>query len=208
MYQKTLSYYVAMLYRSFSAFTGERLQAVGLNFGLVFFIVYIGKKPNCTPSELTKELALDWGHSQRCVNRLVEDGFITKEKSGRHYLLNLTERGQEAFEAAHRVFFDWDSTFMTNLNAKEKEQLLTLQQLLSCKAVNCAETMFPRISVAHLWAGIITRPDCVPSKASHVRLAKDESLRKKQWNAQRHLVLSLLQTKHTFSRLQDRLFLL
>ena len=52
--------------------------------------------------------------------------FITKEKSGRHYLLNLTERGQEAFEAAHRVFFDWDSTFMTNLNAKEKEQLLTL----------------------------------------------------------------------------------
>ena len=116
MYQKTLSYYVAMLYRSFSAFTGERLQAVGLNFGLVFFIVYIGKKPNCTPSELTKELALDWGHSQRCVNRLVEDGFITKEKSGRHYLLNLT----------HRVFFDWDSTFMTNLNAKEKEQLLTL----------------------------------------------------------------------------------
>jgi DNA-binding MarR family transcriptional regulator len=108
MYQKTLSYYVAMLYRSFSAFTGERLQAVGLNFGLVFFIVYIGKKPNCTPSELTKELALDWGHSQRCVNRLVEDGFITKEKSGRHYLLNLTERGQEAFEAAHRVFFDWD----------------------------------------------------------------------------------------------------
>ena len=103
MYQKTLSYYVAMLYRSFSAFTGERLQAVGLNFGLVFFIVYIGKKPNCTPSELTKELALDWGHSQRCVNRLVEDGFITKEKSGRHYLLNLTERGQEAFEAAHRV---------------------------------------------------------------------------------------------------------
>ena len=123
MFQKTLSYYVAMLYRSFSAFTGERLQAVGLNFGLVFFI---GKKPNCTPSELTKELALDWGHSQRCVNRLVEDGFITKEKSGRHYLLNLTERGQEAFEAAHRVFFDWDSTFMTNLNAKEKEQLLTL----------------------------------------------------------------------------------
>ena len=88
--------------------------------------MYIGKKPNCTPSELTKELALDWGHSQRCVNRLVEDGFITKEKSGRHYLLNLTERGQEAFEAAHRVFFDWDSTFMTNLNAKEKEQLLTL----------------------------------------------------------------------------------
>ena len=116
MYQKTLSYYIAMLYRSFADFTGDKLQEVGLNFGLLFFIVYIGKKPNCTPSELTKALSLDWGHSQRCI----------KEKSGRHYLLNLTERGQEAFEAAHRIFFDWDDRFMTNLTAKEKEQLLAL----------------------------------------------------------------------------------
>ena len=54
MYQKALSYYIAMLYRSFADFTGGKLQEVGLNFGLLFFIVYIGKKPNCTPSELTK----------------------------------------------------------------------------------------------------------------------------------------------------------
>ena len=45
MYQKTLSYYIAMLYRSFADFTGDKLQEVGLNFGLLFFIVYIGKKP-------------------------------------------------------------------------------------------------------------------------------------------------------------------
>lgn len=61
MYQKTLSYYIAMPYRSFADFTGDKLQEVGLNFGLLFFIVYIGKKPNCTPSELTKALSLDWG---------------------------------------------------------------------------------------------------------------------------------------------------
>ena len=126
MYQKALSYYITMLYRSFADFTGDKLQEVGLNFGLLFFIVYIGKKPNCTPSELTKALSVDWGHSQRCINRLTDDGFITKEKSGRHYLLNLTERGQAAFEAAHRIFFDWDDRFMTNLTAKEKEQLLAL----------------------------------------------------------------------------------
>ena len=126
MYHKTLSYYATLLYRNFSAFTSDRLQQFGLNYGLLFFIVYIGKKPNCTPSELKKELALDWGHSQRCITRLVNDGFITKEKAGRHYLLNLTERGQEAFDAAHQVFFDWDNAFMTNLTAKEKEQLLTL----------------------------------------------------------------------------------
>ena len=126
MYHKTVSYYAAMLYRSFSAFSGERLQEVGLNFGLLFFIVYIGKRPGCTPSELTKELDLDWGHSQRCISRLVADGFITKEKSGRCYRLDLTERGQQAFATAHQVFFDWDDTYMTGLTAAEKEQLLAL----------------------------------------------------------------------------------
>lgn len=73
-----------------------------------------------------KRVGFGLGHSQRCITRLVSDGFITKEKAGRHYLLNLTERGQKAFDAAHQVFFDWDNTFMTNLTAKEKEQLLTL----------------------------------------------------------------------------------
>ena len=67
MYQRTLSYYIAMLYRSFADFTSDKLQEVGLNFGLLFFIVYIGKKPNCTPSELTKALSLDWGHSASIV---------------------------------------------------------------------------------------------------------------------------------------------
>ena len=43
MYQKALSYYITMLYRSFADFTGDKLQEVGLNFGLLFFIVYIGK---------------------------------------------------------------------------------------------------------------------------------------------------------------------
>lgn len=43
MYQKTLSYYIAMLYRSFSDFTGDKLQEVGLNFGLLF-LLYISEK--------------------------------------------------------------------------------------------------------------------------------------------------------------------
>ena len=59
MYHKTLSYYSTIFYRSFAAFTGEQLQAVGLNFGLLFFVIYVGKHPGCSPSELTKALYLD-----------------------------------------------------------------------------------------------------------------------------------------------------
>ena len=49
MYQKTLSYYITMLYRSFAGFTGDKLQEVGLNFGLLFFIVYIAISITSTP---------------------------------------------------------------------------------------------------------------------------------------------------------------
>ena len=126
MYQKTLSYYITMLYRSFAGFTGDKLQEVGLNFGLLFFIVYIGKRPNCTPSELTKELSLDWGHSQRCINRLVDDGLITKEKNGRHYMLNLTERGQQAFTNRSPGILRLGCCLYDRTNPKEKAQLLAL----------------------------------------------------------------------------------
>ena len=43
MYQKALSYYIAMLYRSFADFTGGKLQEVGLNFGFCF-LLYISEK--------------------------------------------------------------------------------------------------------------------------------------------------------------------
>ena len=85
MYHKTLSYYSTIFYRSFAAFTGEQLQAVGLNFGLLFFVIYVGKHPGCSPSELTKALHLDWGYSQRSLNKLAEDGFLSREKHGRSY---------------------------------------------------------------------------------------------------------------------------
>ena len=126
MIQKTVSYYITMLYRSFAAFTGEHLQRVDMNYGLLFFIVYIGKRPGCSPAELTRDLHLDWGHSQRSINRLAEDGFITKQKQGRQYCLTLTERGQQAFAVAHQVFFDWDEAYFSGLNKEEKQQLLTL----------------------------------------------------------------------------------
>lgn len=128
MYHKTLSYYSTIFYRSFAAFTSEQLQAVGLNFGLLFFVIYVGKHPGCSPSELTKALHLDWGYSQRSLNKLAEDGFLSREKHGRSYALTLTDRGQQAFVISHQVFFTWNDTRLANLNDTEKGQLLALLQ--------------------------------------------------------------------------------
>lgn len=101
----TLAYYNTVLHRAFTAYTAERLGQVGLPFGLLFPVIYVGKHPGCTQAELTKALGLDWGYSQRCVVKLTEESFLRREKQGRAYHLSLLPRGEEAFALGHQVFF-------------------------------------------------------------------------------------------------------
>ena len=54
----TLSYYTTELYKEFAAYTTEKLHELGLNFGQMYFIIYVGKHPECTPSELRTFAAL------------------------------------------------------------------------------------------------------------------------------------------------------
>ena len=111
----TVSSCILTLHKEFAAYTTQRLQELGLSFGLIYFVIYVGKH-------------LDWGHSQRSLNKLAEDGFLTKEKNGRSYHLKLTQRGENAFVVCHQVFIDWDAQSLGGLTAQERQQLLTLLQ--------------------------------------------------------------------------------
>ena len=94
----TLSYYTTELYKEFAAYTTEKLHELGLNFGQMYFIIYVGKHPECTPSELTSALKLDWGHSQRSVAKLAEDGFLDQRKEIRPQLpVNLNPSWETGF---------------------------------------------------------------------------------------------------------------
>lgn len=123
---QTLSYHCTVLYRSFSAYTSRRLQQLGLNYGALFPLIYIGKHPQCTQAELTHALGLDWGYGQRSILKLVEAGFLVREKRGRAYHLSLSEPGLRAFQACHQVFFDWDAEYLSNLTPEEQTQLMAL----------------------------------------------------------------------------------
>lgn len=129
---QTLAYYATVFHRSFTAYTSRHLQALELNFGSLFPVIYVGKHPGCTQAQLTAALGLDWGYSQRTVTRLVEEGFLTREKSGRAYHLDLSPKGQQAFQVSHQVFFDWDEAALAPLDQKEREQLFALLAKCSC----------------------------------------------------------------------------
>ena len=133
---QTLAYYATVFHRSFTAYTTQRLQQLGLNFGSLFPVIYVGKHPGCTQAELTAALGLDWGYSQRTVTKLVEEGFLTREKSGRAYHLDLSPKGQQAFQVSHQVFFDWDQQALTALDENEREQLIALLAKATKKEAN------------------------------------------------------------------------
>ena len=135
---QTLAYYATVFHRSFTAYTSRHLQALGLNFGSLFPVIYVGKHPGCTQAELTGALRLDWGYSQRSIARLVQEGFLTREKSGRAYHLNLSDKGQQAFAVSHQVFFDWDAQALAALEPDEREQLFSLLAKISPKEADSA----------------------------------------------------------------------
>lgn len=129
----TISSCILLLDKDFSAYAAQQLQALGLNFGQIYFIIYVGKHPDCTPAALTADLHLDWGHSHRSLSKLEEDGFLTRQKQGRSYHLHLTEKGDAAFAVCHQVLFDWDAQHLQGLGEDEKKQLLHLLQKAAAK---------------------------------------------------------------------------
>lgn len=124
--ERTLAFYANLFSRDFTAYTTRRLGQIGLSFASLFPLIYVGKHPGCTQSQLTGALGLDWGYSQRTVTRLTEEGFLTRTRQGRAWCLDLTPKGQEAFGLSHQVFWDWDAGALAGLTEAERNQLFTL----------------------------------------------------------------------------------
>lgn len=129
--QKGLAALAGMIYRDFVSYSNERLEMIGLSNGLLYFILYIGKHPECSPGEISSKLKMDTGHTTRSLNKLVELGFVVREKNlqdKRAYMLNLTNKGQYAFQLSKDLFAEWDEGAVVDLTKEEQDQL---QELLS-----------------------------------------------------------------------------
>ena len=123
---ETLSWFSTVLYKDFVLYTKAQLRELGLSYGALPFLLYVGKHPGCTPTELTRAIHMDGGHTQRSIARLREGGFLSNEKSGRTHHLHLTAAGEEAFSVSHRVFDEWDAQRLAVLSGEEREQLMAL----------------------------------------------------------------------------------
>lgn len=129
MMVNSLACYVMVLRRQFTDYCNQRLHKMGLSQGLLFFILYVGKHPGCSPKELAGSLRMDTGHVTRSLVKLEQAGFLRQESNSRDRrsrLLCLTDKGKEAFRVSHEVFSDWDCEVMKALGQEERHLLLRL----------------------------------------------------------------------------------
>lgn len=130
----SLAYYISSLRKDFIEFCNKKLDCLGITQGLLFFIIYIGKHPGCTSSELSNKLKLDSGHTARSIEKLVKSEFIKKDKDikdKRVSILNLTEKGEHTFQASYKMFIEWDKEKLKTLEKEEKEILMNILSKIS-----------------------------------------------------------------------------
>ena len=127
--KNTFSAYISFLQRDFLTYTKDQLKEINLTYGQLPFILYIGKHPDCKQSELIDKMHIDWGYSQRSINKLCDEDFVIKkadDDNGHTNFLSLTSKGEEAFELSHNVFFGWDSTCFEAISDEEKDILMSI----------------------------------------------------------------------------------
>ena len=133
-----LSIYITSLKKDFDNFCNKKLQEMELSQGLMFFLIYIGNHPECSPKDLSAAIKADTGHTTRSVDKLVTSGFVTrktKETDKRAFELKLTEKGLNAFTKIKNLFAQWDEIALEDISKEEKELLLnTLSKLKNSSA--------------------------------------------------------------------------
>lgn len=123
---ESVTYDMIQVRRYFVHYCNEYLEEIGISRGMLFFILYIGKNPGCTPTEVSDALKFDGGQTARSLKKLEQIGFIKRSRrleDKRVYVLNLTEKGKQAFAMSHRVFHTWDQMILEPLSPEERLQV-------------------------------------------------------------------------------------
>lgn len=121
-----LAYYISELRRDFVKECSRKLQEDDLTPGLLYPVLYIGRHPGCSPKELTEALHMDWGLSQRTLDRLVASHLISREKNPldrRRFSLNLTKEGSQVFQKSHDIIVSWNEEKLALLTPQEQTRL-------------------------------------------------------------------------------------
>lgn len=136
---ESFAFYIAILRKQFTAYCSEKLLELGVTYGQLYIIIFVGKKQQCSPKDISLALKLDAGHLNRTLSKLMENDLIIQQKNDhdkRSNIVSLTAKGKQVFERSRNLFHEWDDIILATLTNTEKQQLMNLMKKLVCEPGN------------------------------------------------------------------------
>ena len=100
--------YISGIYRKGNSFISKEVAKYGLGYGQVMFLIQLYKKDGISQEELSQNLSIDKGTTCRAVKKLVEQGFLTRERDEhdkRAYKLYLTDKSKEIKDEVFQLLY-------------------------------------------------------------------------------------------------------
>lgn len=104
----------------------QRMTDIGIYAGQEQIMAALGRNDGLTPSQLAAELGVKAPTVTKAVNRLQEQGFVTKSAStedARQAHVFLTESGRDVLGAVSRAVRKTEKKALDGLNKKERKRL-------------------------------------------------------------------------------------
>lgn len=126
---ESFAFYISILRKQFTAYCSEKLSEMDVTYGQLYIIIYVGKKKECSPKDISLSLNLDAGHLNRTLSKLIENDLIIQKKNDhdrRSNVVSLTDKGKEVFEISHNLFQEWDQIILSSLEDSDRQKLMEL----------------------------------------------------------------------------------
>lgn len=123
------AFYISALRKHFTTYCSDKLSKMGLTYGQLYIIIFVGKKQKCSPKDISLALRLDLGQLNRTLSKLIENNFVLQEKNEkdkRSNVISLTKHGEDIFRESYNLFHKWDKLVLDSLTDIEKQTFIEL----------------------------------------------------------------------------------
>lgn len=127
MSMDSFAFYISVLRKHFLAYCTDKLSGYDITYGQLFVLIYISKKNQCSPKQITEYLKLDAGQLNRILGKLIEKALIEQRKSKEDKRVNIvtvTENGRKIVEESRQFFYEWDQEILSEVDDTSRQELL------------------------------------------------------------------------------------
>lgn len=121
---------LARVFQKIDAASARFFRSHGLSTAQFDVLAQVGAARDITQQELAQSLLVTKGNISQLLDRLEQQGIVTRRHAGRTNCLALTERGQTLFDAVVPQQEALIAGLFAPLSAEEQTQLLTLLRKL------------------------------------------------------------------------------